>query len=179
LALAFVVVITVGCTGDDQAGQPPTTTAPPPAQTITNLPEPVMETRAAILQAASARDYEAVGRVMDRKLFLSDYGFGADSPDPIPRWRKLGDEPLETMAALLQMPHVVHETNEGTLYQWPRFTPDSTLAEVSQPERDVFLTFMSDEELEGSFRPEYGYLGPRLGILANGSWWFFILRPSP
>ena len=26
---------------------------------------------------------------------------------------------------------------------------------------------------------EYGYVGPKLGILKNGTWWFFILEPGP
>jgi hypothetical protein len=177
-----IAVLAAGCASDNDsqpAQQPVTTTAPPPTQTITNLPAPVTATRQVLLDAATAGHYDALRGLINRELFLSDYGFGDSAPDPIPRWQTQGRKPLEIMAALLQMPHAVQETNEGTLYQWPRFTADSTLAEVSQPERDTFLTFMSKRRLARVFDAEYGYTGPRLGILANGAWWFFLMNPDP
>ena len=82
------------------------------------------------------------------------------------------------MRALLQMPHVVRETNERTLYQWPRFNPDSNAADVTPAERDLFLTFMAEDELLQAFDPEYGYTAPRLGILADRTWWFFVAEPG-
>jgi hypothetical protein len=30
-----------------------------------------------------------------------------------------------------------------------------------------------------AFIPEYGYTGPRLGILADGTWWFFLSGGAP
>lgn len=143
------------------------------------LPEPVDATRAAILDAAAADDYEALRPVLDQKVFLSDYGFGKDQPDPVAAWAELGPRPLETMAAVLQMRHFVRETNEGTLYQWPRLDPDSTAEDMTPAERDLFLTFMSEDELTEAFNPDYGYTAPRLGILADGTWWFFIAEAGP
>jgi hypothetical protein len=117
--------------------------------------------------------------VLDQEVFLSDYGFGNDQPDPIGRWQERGTEPLETMDALLHMRHVVRETNEGTLYQWPRLDPDSKPTDLTPAERDRFLTFMSEDELRQAFDPEYGYTAPRLGILADGTWWFFVAEQGP
>lgn len=138
-----------------------------------------MATRSAIQAAAESGGYEQLRPVLDRAVFLSDFGFGNEQPDPIRRWAEMGPAPLETMAALLRMPHAVRETNEGTLYEWPRFNPDSDAGDLSAPEREIFLTFMTEDELATAFGPEYGYTGPRLGILADGTWWFFLLQGGP
>jgi hypothetical protein len=93
--------------------------------------------------------------------------------------RRLGPKPLETMGVLLGMPHSVRETNEGTLYQWPRFGPDSSAEDMSESERELLRTVMTDAEVRNLILPEYGYTSPRLGILADGTWWFFILEAGP
>jgi hypothetical protein len=38
---------------------------------------------------------------------------------------------------------------------------------------------MSEDELAQAFRPDYGYTAPRLGILADGTWWFFVAEAGP
>jgi hypothetical protein len=37
---------------------------------------------------------------------------------------------------------------------------------------------MTEREFARLVPYEYGYVGPRLGILADGTWWFFILNPD-
>jgi len=138
------------------------------------LPDPVSTTRAAILTAAQEGDYDALRPLIEPELFLSDEG-----PDPIAGWRKLGNKPLETMEALLQMSYQVRETNEGTLYQWPRFGPDSKPGDMSEDERRALLKIMSEAQLRDAILPEQGYTSPRLGILEDGRWWFFVLRAGP
>jgi hypothetical protein len=175
VVLTVLVVDSSGC-GSGEAATP---TAASTGTSAEGLPGAVGETRSAILAAAEAGDYERLRPVLDQRVFLSDYGFGDDQPDPIARWRELGSQPLETMDALLHMRHAVRETNEGTLYQWPRPDPDSTLADLMPAERDLFLSFMSEDELREAFDPEYGYTAPRLGILADGTWWFFVAEQGP
>jgi hypothetical protein len=175
LVVLFVAMAGAGC-GDDEASSVTATSNGAAAQ---GLPAPAAETREAILAAAEAGDYEQLRDVIDKEVFLSDYGFGADQPDPVSAWEELGARPLETMAALLQMRHFVRETNEGTLYQWPRLDPDSSIEDMSPAERELFLTFMSEDELADAFNPDYGYTAPRLGVLADGTWWFLILEPGP
>jgi hypothetical protein len=138
------------------------------------LPEPVSTTRASILSAAQERDYDALRSLIEPELFVSEY-----SSDPVAAWRALGDRPLATMEVLLQMGHHVKETNEGTLYQWPRFGPDSKPGDMSEDERRALRKVMSESELRDAILPEYGYTAPRLGILADGRWWFFVLRGGP
>jgi hypothetical protein len=139
------------------------------------LPAPVLETRSVILAAAESGDYGPLRALVKSDVFLSDFGFG-NEPDPVGRWQEMGPKPLETMGVVLRMPHAVRETNEGTLYEWPRFDANSTVDDLSEPERDLLLTFMTEDELNNAFLPEYGYTGPHLGILANGNWWFLILE---
>jgi hypothetical protein len=187
LALA-VLVVGAGC-GDDESpasaiesGEEPTESvvstepAEPLLPTIEAVPDPVAQTRAAILAAAKARDYDALAQVIDPDVFLSDSGFGVD---PVPAWRELGTMPLETMEVLLGLPYVVEETGEGTLYRWPRFTANSEPDEISRPERDALVALLGEEGLNVSFTEDYGYTAPRLGILADGTWWFLVFDPAP
>jgi hypothetical protein len=50
---------------------------------------------------------------------------------------------------------------------------------MSGDERRALRTVMSEAELRDAILPEVGYTAPRLGILADGTWWFFVLRASP
>jgi hypothetical protein len=143
------------------------------------LPAPVSTTRAGILGAVENRNYGALRPLIRLEVFLSDYGFGRTQPDPVARWRKFGPKPLQTMGALLRMPHAIRETNEGTLYQWPRLGPDSKPGDVSASERRLLRTIMTAAQLRDAVLPEYGYTGPRLGILADGTWWFCIIEGGP
>jgi hypothetical protein len=118
-----------------------------------------------------------LARLLEPRLFLSDFGYGGD---PVMRWRDLGTEPLEAMETLLNMrPAAPRDTNEGTLYQWPRFTPDSDPGDMSPAEREALLSILDERELAAAFLPETGYTGPRIGILADGSWWFFLQESGP
>ena len=182
------LALAVGC-GDDEAGsaaeistEGPTESVvstepePEPVETVEKLPDPVAQTRAAILAAAKARDYDALEAVIDPEVFLSDAGFGVD---PVAHWRELGTAPLEAMETLLGMTSTVEETNEGTLYRWPRFTADSSPEEMSDAEREALIALLGEDGLRVAFQEEYGHVAPRLGILADGTWWFLVLEPAP
>ncbi len=178
IILAFVVA---GC-GSEKSSSPGASSSSGvtgSSETVAEgLPAPVSETRSAILAAAESGNYGPLQALVEPDVFLSDFGFG-NEPDPVGRWQEMGPKPLETMGAVLRMPHAVRETNEGTLYQWPRFDANSTLEDLTGPERDLLLTFMTEDELTNAFLPEYGYTAPRLGVLADGNWWFFILEGGP
>jgi hypothetical protein len=186
--LVVMLVLAAGCGNDEPSSAPAATTAVPPdtavvtepaeqpLPTIEEVPDPVAQTRAAILAAAKARDYDALQAVIDPGAFLSDAGFGVD---PLPGWRAQGTAPLETMEVLLGLPHTVEETNEGTLYRWPRFTANSHPGEMSGPERDALVALLGEEGLVNAFQAETGYIAPRLGILADGTWWFLVLQSAP
>jgi hypothetical protein len=182
--LAIVALVVPGC-GSEKSPSPEATSSSAVTgnsavtgsseTSAEGLPAPVSETRSAILAAAESGEYRSLQALVKPDVFLSDFGFG-NEPDPVGRWQEMGPKPLETMGAVLRMPHAVRETNEGTLYQWPRFDANSTMENLTGPERDLLLTFMTEDELTNAFLPELGYTGPRLGILANGNWWFLILE---
>jgi hypothetical protein len=187
-ALVLMVVLGAGCGDDEPSSAPAASTVGPsdtavatepaeqPLPTIEEVPDPVAQTRAAILAAAQARDYDALQTVIDPEVFLSDTGFGVD---PVPGWRAQGTAPLEAMEVLLGLPHTVEETGEGTLYRWPRFTANSSPDEISRPERDALVALLGEDGLRVSFTEDYGYTAPRLGILADGTWWFLVMNPAP
>lgn len=187
VALA-TLALAVGCGGDEAGSaaeistESPTESVvstepePEPVETVEKLPDPVAQTRAAILAAAKARDYDALEAVIDPEVFLSDAGFGVD---PVPHWRELGTAPLEAMETLLGMTSTVEETNEGTLYRWPRLTADSHPDEMSDTEREALTALLGEDGLRVAFTEDYGYVAPRLGILADGTWWFLVLEPAP
>lgn len=147
-ALVAVLALSAGCQDDDPG-----------------LPEAVAETRAAIMQAAETRDYDALPPLLNDEQLAA--------------WRTQGPKPLEIMDAVLRMPHQVRETNEGTLYQWPRLGPNSEPGDMSDSERELFRRVMTDAEVESLINPDYGYTAPRLGVLADGRWWFFVLDRAP
>jgi hypothetical protein len=173
-----------GCGGLEEAGSPQTSTPSAIGTSTTTarsangeLPDPAADTRSAILAAAAARDYDMLAPLLEPRRFLSDFGYGVD---PVMRWRDTGTEPLEAMETLLNMPPAAaRDTNEGTLYQWPRFSPDSDPEDMSPAERAALLSIMDERELAAAFLPETGYTGPRIGILADGSWWFFLQESGP
>jgi hypothetical protein len=167
LVLAVLALVGSGCGGSE--------TTPSSAE---GLPGPVDETRSAILAAAENGEYGPLREVVEPESFLSDFGFG-EEPDPVGRWENIGPQALDSMGTLLRMQHAVRETNEGTLYEWPRFDADSSAGDVSADERELLLTIMTEEELKNAFLPEYGYTGPHIGILADGNWWFFLSAGAP
>lgn len=181
LVVVLLLVAASASCGNEELAIPAAPAAPtsPTDTAAEGLPAPVNDTRGTILAAAEAGDYAQLRKVLDEEVFLSDYGFGAGQRDPVSAWSELGARPLEAMGALLHMRHFVRETNEGTLYQWPRLDPDSSAEDMTSQERELFLSFMSEEELDEAFNPDYGYTAPRLGILADGTWWFLVLEPGP
>ena len=179
-----MLVLAGACAGYDETSgsesstesSPETVVATEPVPTVEGLPDTVAETREQILAAATAQDYDGLEPLVDSEIFLSDAGFGED---PVAYWRDLGTGPLEAMAALLALPHTERETNEGQLYQWPRFTADSDPEDMSPAEKDALSQLLGEPTLESTFLDETGYVAPRLGILADGTWFFFIQDPAP
>jgi hypothetical protein len=176
------VALASACGDDEESSSPPATPAPAttaPAANVPDVPAPVADTWQVILDATESGEYEQLRSVLEKKVFLSDYGFGKNQPDPIERWKGLGPEPMEIMGVLLRMPHAVKETGVGTLYEWPRFDANSEPEDIKPAEREAFLSFMTEDELVNALTPDYGYTGPRLGILADGTWWFFVPGGAP
>ncbi|HVM16458.1 MAG TPA: hypothetical protein VM290_02650 [Gaiellaceae bacterium] len=138
--------------------------APDPAAEPT-LPEAVLETRAALLEAADAGDYDRLAELAGPDF---NYSFGGPiEGGPAAFWRaeeERGSQPLAALAAILRLPYGL----AGGLYVWP-FAHTADPATFTEYERELL------ERIPGGapVRPE-GYLGWRAGITPDGEWQFFV-----
>jgi hypothetical protein len=131
----------------------------------------VAEKRAAMLDAALARDYDALAALADREQFT--YTFGVPHPDgPAGYWRDASArgerDPAELLAALLQLPH----TRQGGTYVWP-FAFDRPPASLTEAERRQLERIATPEAIAG-WEQAGSYLGWRAGITRDGRWLFFV-----
>jgi hypothetical protein len=137
--------------------------------TASGLPPAVEETRAAVLEAAEAGDYEALRVLIPRSGFEYTFG-GPVAGGPIAYWKELersGSSPLEDLAAILRMPYVL---SRG-YYVWPWAYTVEGASDLSEHERDLLAPL---GELDTLLVPGTGYLGWRTGIAPDGTWTFFV-----
>jgi hypothetical protein len=133
------------------------------------VPARVEETRAALLSAADAGDYEAL-----RPLISGSFEYTFGSPvegGPIVYWQQLEQEtterPLEALAAILRMPYVL---SRG-YYVWPWVYAVESAGDLSAYEKDLLTPLGSSSQL---FPGGNGYFGWRTGISPDGTWVFFV-----
>ena len=50
--------------------------------------------------------------------------------------------------------------------------------DVGGRKRDALTALLGEAGFESRFNAETGYVAPRLGILADGTWWFLVLDPG-
>ena len=137
--------------------------------TVSGLPAAVERTRAALLEAAKARDFDAVAALAAPGF---RYTFGDEvEGGPAAYWRDLertGDtRPLGKLAAILELPYVL---SRG-YYVWPWAYTVADAADLSQHERTLLTPLGAIDTL---FAPGTGYLGWRTGIAPDGSWTYYV-----
>jgi hypothetical protein len=147
--------------------QPAPSPAPAPApDPLAALPEEVRATRAALLAAAQAGDWDAVGSLIPTDVpFTSNYG---GESDHVAFYRALDTDLLAEVVALLEGPF----GQVSDVVVWPEL------------HSRVPFAFGADErtELEGRFGAEAlatweaagAYLGWRIGITEAGEWIFLV-----
>jgi hypothetical protein len=179
------VVLAAGCgseTSPQTAGTPSEPIEPTPANTNTlepiptepapqsGLPAAVAMTRAAIIAAAGADDYDALAALIPDAGFTFSYGAGDSAID---YWKDLeaaGETPLETMAALLALKH----TRAGDIYVWP-WPYDKDPASLTDAEKEALAGAGAATVEQLDQMGELGqYLGWRIGIRRDGTWMFFV-----
>lgn len=130
------------------------------------LPDPVADTRRAIHTAASACDYEALARMVERDGTV--VSVGNHEVDPIRHWvaeARLGDDPLSQVAGILTTtPATDPETGA---WGWPGVAVDPAM-EVSWSELAPLLGADAVQDM----REAGSYLGRRVGITPDGRWSF-------
>jgi hypothetical protein len=134
------------------------------------LPDAVEETRAALLAAAEAGEYEALRPLIPETGFEYTFGSPVDG-GPIAFWQELerttDEEPLETLAKVLKMPY----TLSRGIYFWPFAYDIAGVEDLTAHERELLAPL---GPLETLFVEGTGYLGWRAGIQPDGTWVFFV-----
>jgi hypothetical protein len=137
------------------------------------LPEPVARKRAQIWAAARAGDHDALAALVDPTGF--EYTFGGAVPGGAAAyWRQLeqttDEEPLETLVAILELPHVLQA--ESKLYVWPdAFT--RMASSLTSDEKEQLADAIGADALK-LYEQSGNYLGYRAGIDEQGDWVFYV-----
>lgn len=201
-ALALVTLLVAGACGDGSGGGQatgdggdaattvvPSTSAPdgagrpacsaagldptPPAQP--ELPAEVADVRRRIVEAATACDFERLGRIASEGTsgFTASFGNGGD---PAEQWRRLeqaGEEPLRYLVELLSLPHRGVTGADPAVFAWPSAFAFEGWDAVPQAARDALRPLYGDSDLE-SFEEAGSYLGYRVGLREDGEWMYFV-----
>ena len=147
--------------------------APPQAQ----LPPRVAATRAAIIRAAIACDYESLGELARAGSRPFTYSFGqqgASAPGEL--WRQAeqrGEPVLRTLVEILRLPYATSPVEESAQYRWPSAFGFDRWEDIPAEDREALRRVFSDAELK-RFEQFGSYIGHRVGIEAAGEWLFFV-----
>ena len=146
--------------------------AGPAGPNLTGVPPDVAATAQRIYDAAKAKDFDALAKLLDPNTFVYNLD---DGSDPIPAWRADPSE-LDVMVAILEMPPTSRDIGPGygTFFFWP-YLVNSDFSSLSPLEHtDLARLGYSDEDVELMVDGGAGYQGPRLAIDENGRWRNFI-----
>lgn len=157
-----------GCSADELSAQ----ASPGP-----DVPDAVLQTRQAIVDAAVACDYGALAELAAAGDDPFTYSFG-DGGDPAAHWRRLEVEeteqpPLRYLVELLRAPHGQREVEGQTVYAWPSAFLYEDWAEVPQADKDALSSLYGEEDFT-FFERFGGYVGYRVGIAEDGEWLYFV-----
>lgn len=162
-----------GATGASGASGPAGVTGP-----ILDAPAAVVETRDAVLEAASKLDFDALEALIDPDRFA--YNFD-DVSNPVPIWR---EDPtlLEPLVAILQMPSTTNreaypdvDPSSPTVHIWPALM-GSDLRDLTAEDREMLdILGITDRDVRDMIGAFGGYVGPRAGIDEDGTWIFYVI----
>lgn len=141
------------------------------------LPEAVLKTRNALLQAARSGDIEQLRPILQASEVKTVVSFG-DETDPIAYWKSSsfdgsGRDILAEMIKIFSSGFVyIHPGRPDALYVWPYhfvYPLDKLTAE-----QEVELYLLIPPEYRDDMEAAGGYIGFRAGIDPNGSLVFFV-----
>jgi hypothetical protein len=146
-----------------------------------DLPDAVAATRDAIVAAATSCDIDALADLALLGDSAFEYSFGPQG-DPRAYWTEYeghGLEPLRLLVGVLDIPYTVMEwtKDDGTVerwYVWPRAMA-TPWDEIPEEEEEALRALVGDEAYEEYETFFGGYAGPRVGILENGDWGYYII----
>ena len=139
------------------------------------LPAPVEARRAAIVEAAAAKDWTALERLIGPGEFV--YSFG-DAGDPIGYWRdslQQGTDIARAMAAIFAMPCIVYAERGRREYWWPA-AAEIEWAKLNAKDKAAMQGFYgkSIDEWYVEGRARGYYVGWRGSITPDGAWTSFV-----
>lgn len=142
------------------------------------LPEPVADTRRAIVDSAITCYVDALGRLAGvgpngregPDLITS---FGGGGFENIVEWESDGEEPLALLVRLLDLPYATQDIQGTRYYVWPSAFVYDTWEEIPPEDLDSLLTIYTREELD-QIATFGSYAGWRIGITEHGEWRFFV-----
>jgi hypothetical protein len=136
------------------------------------LPYPVAATREALWQAATTCDWEALRRLGGSGVRFS---FGPET-DAIVYWQSLeagGGRPLFYLVELLNRPFATVAADDLIYYAWPSAFTYPSWSAVPEVDREALRPVFGDADF-AEFAGFGGYSGYRVGILADGTWSYFV-----
>lgn len=156
---------------DETLLEPRTRPAPPA------LPEPVVETRQAILAAAEAGSLRRLSRLADAEpAFISNLG-GADHYAHWDLMRRTGFDPNLHLIELFKQPYDTRRVGEETWFVWPDLAARDPEAlapgRLSFRERARLRELLGDDGVAALGRGE-PWPGVRTAISETGDWRYFL-----
>ncbi|MDQ4024123.1 MAG: hypothetical protein M3217_01320 [Actinomycetota bacterium] len=136
------------------------------------LAPPVAATRAEIVEAAVACDYDRLGRIIEvggQPEFTFSFGDEATLEAFVASLRRSNGETLDVLVQTLDLPYCSQRVEGRLVYQWPSaFCEGATDADW-----DALRALYSDEEI-AAWREFGSFAGHRVGIDGDGAWLFFV-----
>jgi hypothetical protein len=179
-AVFAIVVAMAACSDTTTAPTPEPAPAPAPAPApdpgpapipepdpLDTLPAEVFSTRMALLDAARAGDWDAIGALLpdDPTDFSSNF---AGETDHVAYYRSLDVDVLAEIVALLEGPFVT----DGDTTIWPELHTRVPFA-FGADERDELEARYGADRL-AQWEAAGAYLGWRIGIDESGDWLFLV-----
>ncbi|MGH2655058.1 MAG: hypothetical protein ACRDHV_12030, partial [Actinomycetota bacterium] len=134
------------------------------------IPGPVANTREAILDAAQARDFQALRALIPEEGFT--FSFGGET-DPIGYWKRLESEGhVPVFGDILPMVLGTEPGLDRGVFVWPAQAVEDP-AEWDEQDIEALTAIHAEEDIR-SFQKAGLYLGWRVGIDRDGTWVFFV-----
>jgi hypothetical protein len=151
--------------GEEIGGVGPIQVAPPE-----EIPEAVVDTRQAILDAAQALDWGALRELIPDRGFT--FSFGGER-DPIRYWRMLESEGhVPVLGDILPAVLGTEPDRSRGVYIWPAQAAGDP-SEWDEQDLEALRQIHTDEDIR-SFQELGLYVGWRVGIDRDGTWVFFV-----
>lgn len=139
-----------------------------------DLPDPVLNTRRAVLEAAVACDYDQLAELASGHEFFN-YSFGdeGDFAGFLQEGEAAGNDPLRSLVLIFGMTEIENELSNRKGWIWPAAAGADDWASVPQPQKDELLRLYSQQDLD-VFAGNGAYIGYRTSIDPEGRWLYFV-----